>query len=183
MINLSDNGSILINNGRVDLLEFNRLSLENKEYLRDLLKRLMEESNYDSSYLKLLSLISMHIILIQDNGKAFENYCNTVKEIGVLKIRDFKILFNNSIRLKKYIKRSKFEKIINNKDKSILAYTTRYNNKDLLIVCNLLNRGNLFSFDCCEEINPSILISNYKNSEIEIDELGLRAYESIIYEF
>lgn len=182
MINLSNKKKELICDGRLNLRNLNEVLNKNKEIFQGLLKRISENTTVSFHRLKLLNLISTYFILLQDNKSTFENYLNIVKEADFFKIIGFKRYLNNLLRVKEYIKENEFKEVVNN-DESILSYISKYEDKNLLVVCNLLDRENFFSFDWCEGINPKILISNYKNSEKEIDELRLRAYEVIIYEF
>lgn len=183
MIDLKEKNDSTINYDKINLIKFNRLLKENNKYLLELLNDVMKKSITEDSYMKLLNSISIYSVLVQSDNKLLENYYNLIDKVGILNLEEFKTHFHKILNIKKNIKEGTLKRITNNKDENILAYILKTNNKKLLFVCNLLNRNNLFSFDSCEGISPNIIISNYKNSEVEIDELNLRAYESIVYEF
>lgn len=183
MINLSNKEKELICDGRLNLRNLNESLDKNKEEFEVFLKRISENTTVGFHRLKILNVISTYFLLLQDNKDIFEIYFNIVKEGEMLKIIGFRQYFNNLLKVKEYIKGNEFKEVVNNNDESILSYISKYKDKNLLFVCNLLGRENFFSFDCREGISPNILISNYENSEKEIDELRLRAYEVIIYEF
>lgn len=183
MIDLKEKNDSIINYDKLNLIKFNRLLEENNKYLLGILKDVMKKSIKEDSYMKLLNSISTYSVLVQCDDQLLENYYNLINKVGILSLEEFKTHFDKVLNIKMNVKERTLKRITNNKDENILAYILKTNNKELLFVCNLLNRNNLFSFDCCEEIRPSVIISNYKNSEVEIDELNLRAYESIIYEF
>ncbi|MGL5380226.1 glycoside hydrolase family 13 protein [Clostridium sp.] len=64
---------------------------------------------------------------------------------------------------------------------NIFAYTRRYNEDNILVVCNFYRDEIQFSFDEELKRNPEILISNYKDSSKDIKNLKLRPYEAIMY--
>ena len=72
-------------------------------------------------------------------------------------------------------------KLLNPEDKSIYAYTRKFNGDNILVVCNFYKEPVEFSFN--EEYNgaPEILISNYKDSSSDLSNLKLRPYEAIMY--
>ena len=71
--------------------------------------------------------------------------------------------------------------LLDPEDKNIYAYRRRFNGDNILVVCNFYEKPVEFNFkgDCNR--NPEILISNYKDSSIEIRNLKLRPYEAIMY--
>ena len=71
--------------------------------------------------------------------------------------------------------------LLDPEDKNIYAYRRRFNGDNILVVCNFYEKTVEFNFkgDCNR--NPEILISNYKDSSIEIRNLKLRPYEAIMY--
>ena len=66
-------------------------------------------------------------------------------------------------------------------DKNIFAYTRKLNGDTILVVCNFYKEPVEFNFN--EEYTGAleILISNYKDSSSEINNLKLRPYEAIMY--
>ncbi|MDU2492007.1 MAG: alpha-glucosidase [Clostridium celatum] len=71
--------------------------------------------------------------------------------------------------------------LLDPEDKNIYAYRRRFNGDNILVVCNFYEKPVEFNFkgDCNR--TPEILISNYKDSSIEITNLKLRPYEAIMY--
>ena len=71
--------------------------------------------------------------------------------------------------------------LLDPEDKNIYAYTRKLNGDNILVVCNFYKEPVEFKFN--EEYNgtPEILISNYKDSSIEISNLKLRPYEAVMY--
>ena len=71
--------------------------------------------------------------------------------------------------------------LLDPEDKNIYAYRRRFNGDNILVVCNFYEKPVEFNFkgDCNR--NPEILISNYKDSSIEIRNLKLRPYEAVMY--
>lgn len=144
MINLSDKEKELICDGRLNLRNLNESLDKNKEGVEVFLKRVSENTTVGFHRLKILNVISTYFLLLQDNKDIFEIYFNIVKEGGLLKIIGFRKYFNNLLKIKEYIKGNEFKEAVNNNDESILSYISKYKDKNLLFVCNLLDRQNFF---------------------------------------
>ncbi|MGG5460656.1 glycoside hydrolase family 13 protein [Clostridium sp. B9] len=71
--------------------------------------------------------------------------------------------------------------LLNPEDENIFAYTRELNGEKLLIVCNFKENPAKFVFEENLDKTPKILLSNYEDSSINIDNLNLRPYEAIMY--
>lgn len=71
-------------------------------------------------------------------------------------------------------------KLLCSEDKNIFAYTRELDGERILVVCNFYEENAEFTFD--EEFESiEILLSNYVDSNRNIDGLSLRPYEAIMY--
>ncbi|MGL4107620.1 glycoside hydrolase family 13 protein [Clostridium sp. LP20] len=72
-------------------------------------------------------------------------------------------------------------KLLDYDDKNIYAYIREFNGDNILVVCNFYKEPVVFKFEEEYKNVPEILISNYKDSSVEISSLKLRPYEAIMY--
>ena len=63
----------------------------------------------------------------------------------------------------------------------VFAYTRNWNNEKLLVVSNFYGKEVTVKFDGMQVEEVEILLSNYPDSTLEIDEVTLRPYESVVY--
>ena len=64
-------------------------------------------------------------------------------------------------------------------DKNFYLYSRKYNNQELLVVINFSREENILNFK--EKKVKEILISNYKDSPLNLENVSLRPYEAIVY--
>lgn len=123
-------------------------------------------------------------------GKPWINVSENYKKINVENaIKDKESVFYH---YKKLIELRKMEDVVAYGDYKILleshpniyAYTRSYKNETLLVVNNFYSEEVVL--DLSNELDSKsndikILLSNYKDSSIDLSDLNLRAYESIVY--
>lgn len=123
-------------------------------------------------------------------GKPWINVSKNYKKINVENaIKDKESVFYH---YKKLIEIRKTEDVVPYGDYKILleahpniyGYTRRYKNETLLVVNNFYSQEVVL--DLSNELDSNsndikILLSNYKDSSIDLSDLKLRAYESIVY--
>jgi trehalose-6-phosphate hydrolase len=64
---------------------------------------------------------------------------------------------------------------------SVFAYTRNWENETILVVNNFYGEEVTVGFDLKTAGNVEVLISNYEDSQLTLDELTLRPYESVVY--
>ncbi|WP_025682544.1 glycoside hydrolase family 13 protein [Paenibacillus maysiensis] len=72
--------------------------------------------------------------------------------------------------------------LLDPEDESIYAYERIFEDKKLLIVCNFYDQERSFKFPVSSKDKVQILISNYDDSSLNVQNLQLRPYEAMIYE-
>jgi trehalose-6-phosphate hydrolase len=63
----------------------------------------------------------------------------------------------------------------------VFAYMRNWENETILVVNNFYGEEVTVGFDLKTVGNVEVLISNYKDSQLTLDELTLRPYESVVY--
>ncbi|ELC8443855.1 alpha-glucosidase [Clostridium perfringens] len=71
--------------------------------------------------------------------------------------------------------------LLNPEDENVFAYTRELNGEKILVVCNFKENPAKFRLKEGLEKEPEILLSNYKDSALNLYELDLRPYEAIMY--
>lgn len=71
--------------------------------------------------------------------------------------------------------------LLNPEDENVFAYTRELNGEKILVVCNFKENPAKFRLKEDLEKEPEILLSNYKDSALNLYELDLRPYEAIMY--
>lgn len=71
--------------------------------------------------------------------------------------------------------------LLNPEDENVFAYTRELNGEKILVVCNFKENSAEFRLKEGLEKEPEILLSNYKDSALNLYELDLRPYEAIMY--
>lgn len=71
--------------------------------------------------------------------------------------------------------------LLNPEDENIFAYIRELDQEKILVVCNFKENPAKFTLKEDLEKEPEILLSNYKDSSLNLNELALRPYEAIMY--
>ena len=71
--------------------------------------------------------------------------------------------------------------LLNPEDENVFAYIRELNGEKILVVCNFKENPAKFMLKEDLDKEPEILLSNYKDSAVNLYELNLRPYEAIMY--
>lgn len=72
-------------------------------------------------------------------------------------------------------------KMIYEEDDNIFAYERNLNEEKIIVVCNFYEKDEIFKYPGASDKSLNILISNYKDSSLDLSNLTLRPYEGIMY--
>ncbi|WP_024615267.1 alpha-glucosidase [Clostridium sp. Ade.TY] len=72
-------------------------------------------------------------------------------------------------------------KLLNKDNRNVFAYVRELNGEKILVICNFYDKEVQFKLDENITGDANILISNYKDSSTNINDLMLRPYEAVMY--